>query len=97
MPPPRRFFIFWLILLLTHFMAVTLFRCIGHVTRSIVVANACGSLALLAMMMLGGFVLTKSQIHPWWVPVHVLCVCLSASSHMPCCEPCRVVEALCCL
>lgn len=60
-----RFFIFWGILLLTHFMAVTLFRMIGHVTRSIVVANACGSLALLAMMMLGGFVLTKSQIHPW--------------------------------
>ncbi|KAK9788281.1 hypothetical protein WJX73_004447 [Symbiochloris irregularis] len=64
-PTPGRVFVFWLILLLTHFMAVTLFRCIGHVARSIVVANACGSLALLAMMMVGGFVLTKSQIHPW--------------------------------
>ena len=47
-------------------MAVTLFRMVGHLCRSIVVANALGSLALLAMMMLGGFVLTKSQIHPWY-------------------------------
>ena len=61
-PTAGRFFVYWLILFLIHAMAVTLFRCIGHVARSLVVANAVGSLALLAIMMLGGFVLTKSQV-----------------------------------
>lgn len=58
---------YWFILFLLHAMAVTLFRAIGHLARSIVVANAVGSLSLLAIMMMGGFVLTKSQIHPWTV------------------------------
>ncbi len=29
--------------------------------------NACGSMMLMAILMLGGFVLPRGQIHGWWI------------------------------
>ena len=63
----RRFFVYWLILFLVHNMAICLFRAIGALSRDLVVANAVGSLALLAIMMMGGFVIPKASVHPWVV------------------------------
>lgn len=65
-----RFFVYWLILLLVHNMAICLFRAIGALARDLVVANAIGSLALLAIMMMGGFVIPKASVHPWVVWVY---------------------------
>ena len=62
-----RFFVYWLLLFLVHNMAICLFRAIGALSRDLVVANACGSLALLTIMLMGGFVIPKSSIHPWVV------------------------------
>ena len=65
-----RFFVYWLILFLVHNMAICLFRTIGALARDLVVANAIGSLALLAIMMMGGFVIPKASVHPWVVWVY---------------------------
>ena len=61
---------YWLILFLVHNMAICLFRTIGALARDLVVANAIGSLALLAIMMMGGFVIPKASVHPWVVWVY---------------------------
>ncbi len=57
----------WLLLFLVHNMAISVFRAIGAIARNIVVANACGSMMLMAILMLGGFVLPRGQIHGWWI------------------------------
>ena len=59
-----RFFINWLVLALLHNMAITQFRTVGALTRNIVVANACGSLTLLLTLMMGGFVIPKTNVSP---------------------------------
>ena len=46
-------------------MAISLFRAIGSLARNIVVANALGSMALFCVILMGGFVLVKDNIHPW--------------------------------
>ena len=51
-------------------MAICLFRAIGALARDLVVANALGSLSLLAIMMMGGFVIPKASVHPWVVWVY---------------------------
>jgi hypothetical protein len=57
----------WLLLFLVHNMAISIFRAIGAIARNIVVANACGSMMLMIILMLGGFVLPRGQIHGWWI------------------------------
>ena len=46
-------------------MAISLFRAIGGLARNIVVANALGSMMLFLVILMGGFVLVKPNIHPW--------------------------------
>jgi ABC-type multidrug transport system ATPase subunit len=48
-------------------MAIALFRTIGALGRSMIIANTFGSFALLVVFLLGGFILAKQNIHPWWV------------------------------
>ena len=57
-------------------MAITLFRMVGALTRNIVVANALGSLTMLLVLMMGGFVIPKQAVHPWvvwlyWAGAHL--------------------------
>jgi len=66
-PEPGRFFRYMLLLFFMHQMAVALFRLIGALGRSMVVANTFGSFALLVVFVLGGFILSKQSIHPWWI------------------------------
>lgn len=50
-----------------HQMAVSLFRLIGSIGRSMVVTNTLGSFSLLIVFVLGGFIIAKRDIHPWWI------------------------------
>ncbi|XP_044464596.1 pleiotropic drug resistance protein 1-like isoform X2 [Mangifera indica] len=66
-PNVQRFFRQYLILVCVNQMASALFRFIGAVGRNIIVANTFGSFALLAVMVLGGFVLSRANVKKWWL------------------------------
>lgn len=57
----------WLLLFLLHNMAISIFRAIGALARNLVVANALGSMFLMILLMLGGFILPRGQVHGWWI------------------------------
>eukprot|EP00850_Spirogloea_muscicola_P013086 SM000087S23368 [mRNA] locus=s87:336767:345436:+ [translate_table: standard] len=64
-PSPGRFFRHMLIMFGIHQMALGLFRGIGALGRSMVMANTFGSFALIFVFLLGGFIIAKPNIHPW--------------------------------
>ncbi|KAH7438824.1 hypothetical protein KP509_04G032700 [Ceratopteris richardii] len=66
-PEAGRFFRYMLLLFLIHQMAIGLFRLIGAIGKTMVVSQTFGSFALLVVFLLGGFVLSKDSIHPWWL------------------------------
>ncbi|PPS13301.1 hypothetical protein GOBAR_AA07350 [Gossypium barbadense] len=66
-PSAGRFFRFILVQFVVHQMAIGLFRTIASLARDMVIANIFGSAALLLVFLLGGFVIPKDQIKPWWV------------------------------
>lgn len=66
-PSPGRFFRHMLLMFSVHQMALGLFRFIGALGRSMVVANTFGSFSLLVVFLLGGFIVAKPDIHPWWI------------------------------
>ncbi|KAG6516766.1 pleiotropic drug resistance protein 2-like [Zingiber officinale] len=66
-PAASRFFRQFLALLLTHQMALSLFRFIAAAGRTMVVANTFGTFTLLIVFVLGGFVISKDDIKPWWI------------------------------
>ena len=66
-------------------MAISLFRAIGSLARNIVVANALGSMALFCVILMGGFVLVKDNIHPWTCAV-LLPLATPALSRGPACK-----------
>ncbi|KAJ6414598.1 hypothetical protein OIU84_003573 [Salix udensis] len=66
-PDAGRFFKQYLLLAAVSLMASGLFRFIGGLGRSMIVANTFGSFALLILFALGGFVLSHDDIKKWWV------------------------------
>ncbi|KAL3156297.1 hypothetical protein ABBQ32_012567 [Trebouxia sp. C0010 RCD-2024] len=64
---PGRFFSFLFLFMLAHQYALSLFRLIAALTRSIVMAYTLAWLIFLLHMLLGGFLLPKRLIHPWVV------------------------------
>ena len=56
-------------------MAITLFRAVGALTRNIVIANALGSLTMLLVLMMGGFIIPKQNVHPWVVWIYWIGEC----------------------
>ncbi|CAL8998997.1 unnamed protein product [Prunus brigantina] len=66
-PAAGRFFRFMLLLFSVHQMALGLFRMMAAITRDMVIANTFGSAALLIIFLLGGFIIPKASIKPWWV------------------------------
>nr|CAN63249.1 hypothetical protein VITISV_017353 [Vitis vinifera] len=48
-------------------MASGLLRFMAALGRNIIVANTFGSFALLAVLVMGGFVLLKDDVKPWWM------------------------------
>ncbi|KAL3696312.1 hypothetical protein R1sor_010388 [Riccia sorocarpa] len=66
-PEAGRFLRLLLLLVATSQMALGLFRFIGSVGRTMVVAQVGGSFALLIILILGGFVIAKENIPAWWI------------------------------
>lgn len=66
-PEPSRFFKQYLLLFLMHQMSSSLFRLIGGFCRSMILANTGGSFVLLIIFVLGGFVIPRAKIPPWWI------------------------------
>ena len=68
---PRRFFFFWLVMFLVHQMAVAMFRLMGAIGRTLVVATTLGSTLVLAIVTMSGFVLAYPQARPLHMPLHL--------------------------
>ncbi|KAL2234771.1 UNVERIFIED_CONTAM: ABC transporter G family member 36 [Sesamum indicum] len=65
-PEPSRFFKQFLLIFAIQQMAAGIFRLIAGICRTMIIANTGGSLALLLVFLLGGFILPKDQIPDWW-------------------------------
>ncbi|KAB1204550.1 Pleiotropic drug resistance protein 1 [Morella rubra] len=65
-PNIERFFKQFFLLLCINQMASGLFRLMGALGRNIIVANTFGSFALLVVLVLGGFVLSREDVPKWW-------------------------------
>ncbi|XP_010254261.1 PREDICTED: pleiotropic drug resistance protein 1-like isoform X1 [Nelumbo nucifera] len=65
-PNVGRLFKQYLLLLGVNQMASGLFRFIGAVGRDMIVANTFGSFSLLAILVMGGFVVSREDVKKWW-------------------------------
>ncbi|XP_022979248.1 ABC transporter G family member 35-like [Cucurbita maxima] len=66
-PEASRFFKQLLLIFLVQQMAAGVFRLIAGVCRSMIIANTGGSLILLLIFLLGGFIIPRSEIPKWWI------------------------------
>ncbi|CAL5435370.1 unnamed protein product [Camellia sinensis] len=66
-PHVGRLFKMYLLMLCINQMASALFRLMGSLGRNMIVANTFGSFALLAVIVLGGFILSRDDIKKWWI------------------------------
>ncbi|XP_020533622.1 ABC transporter G family member 31 isoform X2 [Jatropha curcas] len=66
-PSVGRFFRFLFLLFTVHQMALGLFRMMASIARDMVIANTFGSASLLIIFLLGGFIIPKDSIKPWWI------------------------------
>ncbi|XP_054800906.1 ABC transporter G family member 39-like [Prosopis cineraria] len=66
-PEISRFFRQFLAFFSIHQMALSLFRFIAAVGRTQAVANPLGTLTLLLVFVLGGFIVSKNDIEPWMI------------------------------
>ncbi|WVZ20778.1 hypothetical protein V8G54_008100 [Vigna mungo] len=66
-PSIERFIKQYFLLVCINQMASGLFRFMGAVGRNIIVANTVGSFALLAVMVMGGFILSRVDVKRWWL------------------------------
>ncbi|KAH7841200.1 hypothetical protein Vadar_026918 [Vaccinium darrowii] len=66
-PNVGRLFKMFLLLVCVNQMASGLFRFMAAIGRILIVANLFGSFAMLAVLVLGGFVLSKEDIKKWWI------------------------------
>eukprot|EP00250_Pteridium_aquilinum_P000480 c10522_g1_i1 orf=45-578(-) len=48
-------------------MALGMFRFLGSVGRTLIIANTFGNLALFLVFVMGGFVISRESIHGWWI------------------------------
>ncbi|KAK3003971.1 hypothetical protein RJ639_019567 [Escallonia herrerae] len=56
-----------LLYLSLHQMSIALFRVMASLGRNMIVANTFGSFAMLVVMALGGFILSRDSIPSWWI------------------------------
>ncbi|CAN4097540.1 unnamed protein product [Withania somnifera] len=62
-----RFFKQIFLLICVHQMASALFRLLAALGRNLIVANTFGSFALLTVMVLGGFIVSRDDVKKWWI------------------------------
>ncbi|XP_038975955.1 ABC transporter G family member 36-like isoform X2 [Phoenix dactylifera] len=66
-PNVGRLFKQYLLLLAINQMASGLFRFIAALSRNMIVANTFGAFAVLVLMLLGGFILSRENVEKWWI------------------------------
>uniref|UniRef100_A0A453R5W6 ABC transporter domain-containing protein n=1 Tax=Aegilops tauschii subsp. strangulata TaxID=200361 RepID=A0A453R5W6_AEGTS len=66
-PSAGRFFRQFLAFFATHQMAMALFRFLGAILKSMVVANTFGMFVQLIIFIFGGFIIPRGDIRPWWI------------------------------
>ncbi|KAL3532403.1 hypothetical protein ACH5RR_005924 [Cinchona calisaya] len=66
-PNITRFLRQFLLFFFLHQMSLSLFRLIGSLGRNMIVANTFGSFAMLIVMALGGYVISRDSIPKWWI------------------------------
>ncbi|XP_059646739.1 pleiotropic drug resistance protein 2-like [Cornus florida] len=66
-PAASRFFRQFITFFAIHQMALSLFRFIAALGRTLVVANTLGTFTLLVVFVLGGFIVAKDDIKPWMI------------------------------
>ncbi|XP_020230451.1 ABC transporter G family member 31, partial [Cajanus cajan] len=66
-PAAGRFFRYMFLLFVMHQMALGLFRMMAALARDMVLANTYGSASLMLIFVLGGFIIPKGMIKPWWI------------------------------
>ncbi|KAK3165312.1 hypothetical protein QOZ80_1AG0031670 [Eleusine coracana subsp. coracana] len=66
-PEASRFFKHLLAVFFIQQMSAALFRFVSGVCRTVVITNTAGSLAVIVMFVLGGFILPRNQISKWWI------------------------------
>lgn len=66
-PYVGRLFRQYLLLVCVHQMATALFRFIASLGRTMIVANTFGSFALVIILLLGGFLLSRHDVKGWWI------------------------------
>ncbi|XAR64951.1 Iron-chelate-transporting ATPase [Bertholletia excelsa] len=64
-PSPSRFFRQFLAYLTIHQMALSFFRAIGAIARTIVIAVPMATMSILIVFLLGGFIVAKDDIAAW--------------------------------
>lgn len=65
-PGAERFFRFMFLLFVVHQMGMGLFRSIASIARDLVISNTIASASLLIIFLMGGFIVPKAMIKPWW-------------------------------
>ncbi|KAJ8750443.1 hypothetical protein K2173_015582 [Erythroxylum novogranatense] len=66
-PNITRFFRQFLLYFSLHQMSIALFRVIGSLGRNMIVSNTFGSFAMLVVMALGGYIISRDHIPSWWI------------------------------
>ncbi|XP_024023080.1 ABC transporter G family member 32 [Morus notabilis] len=66
-PAVTRFLRQLLLYFLLHQMSIALFRLMGSLGRNMIVANTFGSFAMLVVMALGGYVISRDRVPRWWI------------------------------
>ncbi|XP_058111958.1 ABC transporter G family member 31-like isoform X1 [Magnolia sinica] len=66
-PLITRFLRHFLLFFILHQMSLPFFRLLASLGRNMIVANTIGSFALLVVMVLGGFILSRDSIPSWWI------------------------------
>lgn len=66
-PQITRFISQFLLLFFLHQTSLALFRVMASLGRNMIVANTFGSFAMLVVMILGGFIISKDSIPVWWI------------------------------
>ncbi|GAA0140844.1 ATP-binding cassette [Lithospermum erythrorhizon] len=65
-PNVGRFFKQIFLLICINQVASAMFRFIGALGRTLIIANTFGAFALLTVLVMGGFILSREDIRPWW-------------------------------
>ncbi|KAK4479170.1 hypothetical protein RD792_014681 [Penstemon davidsonii] len=66
-PNVTRFLRQFVLYFFLHQMSLSLFRLMGSLGRNMIVANTFGSFAMLIVMALGGYIISRDRIPSWWI------------------------------